>query len=215
MIERWKVMGKKNIFYMIAVFLVAALIILGLQSDCLAHRVNVFAWVDGDMIMVEAKFAGGKRVMGGAIKVMDETGKLIHEGKTDEKGSYAFAIPARGALTIVVEAGQGHRGEWNLVVEDEGKKQDSGASASKEEASGERSPSRPEAALQVDAAEIRKMIEDAVGKKLRPLTEIIIASREKDFSLRDIMGGIGYIIGLVGLAAYFRSKRQASKEGMA
>jgi len=59
------------------------------------------------------------------------------------------------------------------------------------------------------------MIEDAVGKKLRPLTEIIIASREKDFSLRDIMGGIGYIIGLVGLAAYFRSKRQASKEGMA
>lgn len=213
MIARCKVTGMRNILAVI--FLVAALIIPGLQADCLAHRVNVFAWVDGDMIMVEAKFAGGKRVMGSAVKVMDETGKLVHEGKTDEKGTYAFAIPAVGDLTVVVEAGQGHRGEWKLSIEDEGKKQDSEASNPKEEVSRERSPSQPEAALPVDAAEMRKMIEDAVGKKLRPLTEIIIDSREKDFSLRDIMGGIGYIIGLVGLAAYFRSKRQVSKEGRA
>ena len=38
-----------------------------------AHRVNVFAWVDGDTIHVESKFSGGKKVKTG--KVVDKTFK--------------------------------------------------------------------------------------------------------------------------------------------
>jgi nickel transport protein len=190
-----------------------ASIILGSLGECLAHRVNVFAWVDGDMIRVEAKFAGGKKVMGGAIKVLDETGKVIHEGKTDESGSYAFGIPARGDLTVAVEAGQGHRGEWKLSVEDKPGAGESQGPGSDERASTEKVASRPEGGLSIDSSEIRKIVEEAMEKKIRPLAAMLVDSREKDFSLRDIMGGIGYIIGLIGLAAYIRSKKQLSREG--
>ncbi len=205
----------RTILFTAVFVLMAALIILGSQAECLAHRVNVFAWVDGDMIRVEAKFAGGKKVMGGGIRVMDENGKVIHEGKTDESGSYAFSIPAEGALTVAVEAGQGHRGEWRILGEDNAGLNQEEASAPEERASAQGEPSPQKGGLSIDAGEIRKMVEEAVEKKIRPLTAILVDSREKDFSLRDIMGGIGYIIGLVGLAAYFRSKRQVSKEGRA
>ena len=42
-----------------------------------AHRVNVFAWVEGDIVYTKSKFGGGREVKGGKIVVMDSLGNEL------------------------------------------------------------------------------------------------------------------------------------------
>ena len=34
-----------------------------------AHRVNIFAWIEGDQVVTESKFSSGSRVQKGAVTV--------------------------------------------------------------------------------------------------------------------------------------------------
>ena len=99
-------------FYILAV---TCLCILSMIADMAsAHRVNVFAWVDGDTIHVESKFSGGKKVKAGKIMVMDPQGVELIAGLTNDKGEYSFKVPKQSDLRITVSAGQGHQGEWTV-----------------------------------------------------------------------------------------------------
>ncbi|MGD9236201.1 MAG: hypothetical protein PVF09_05975 [Desulfobacterales bacterium] len=81
-----------------------------------AHRVNVFAWVEGDTVFVESKFSGGKRVNTGKVTVSDAEGTELLTGLTDENGEFSFKVPKKTDLKIVIEAGTGHRGEWTVAA---------------------------------------------------------------------------------------------------
>ncbi|MGD9362169.1 MAG: hypothetical protein PVH85_25095, partial [Desulfobacterales bacterium] len=58
-----------------------------------AHRVNVFAWVDGDTIHVESKFSGGKKVKTGKVVVMDPRSVELLSGFTNDQGEFSFKVP--------------------------------------------------------------------------------------------------------------------------
>ena len=62
------------------------------------------------------------------------------------------------------------------------------------------------------AAVDRQMLEETVNKalerQLAPVKEMLTELTIHQTSLTDIIGGIGYILGLFGLWAYFLSKRQ-------
>ena len=81
------------------------LLFLGLTgpSPALAHKVYLFAWVEGDTVLVDAYFSKSKRVMGGKIEVMDSTGQKLLEGTTDDKGRFSFKIPKKDDLFIYAE----------------------------------------------------------------------------------------------------------------
>lgn len=81
-----------------------------------AHRVNLFAWVEGDTVYVESTFSGGKKVKAGKILVTDPQGNELVKGTTNEQGEYAFKIPQKTDLKIVLLAGPGHRAEWIIPV---------------------------------------------------------------------------------------------------
>lgn len=81
-----------------------------------AHRVNVFAWVEGDSVFVESKFSGSKRVNAAEIIVTDGSGTQLLSGKTDENGKFSFKIPQKSDLKIVLLAGTGHRAEWTIAA---------------------------------------------------------------------------------------------------
>ena len=49
-------------------------------------------------------------------------------------------------------------------------------------------------------------IEQAVARQVRPLREELLAAQGRA-GLRDILGGIGYILGLVGLLIWWQSRR--------
>jgi hypothetical protein len=79
-----------------------------------AHRVNLFAWVEGDTVYVEAKFSGGKTVKAGKIIVTDPRGTEILKGTTNENGEFSFKVPQKTDLKIVLIAGAAHRAEWTI-----------------------------------------------------------------------------------------------------
>jgi nickel transport protein len=51
-------------------------------------------------------------------------------------------------------------------------------------------------------------IERAVARQIRPLREQLIAAEDR-IRLQDILGGIGFIMGLTGLALWLTSRRRS------
>jgi nickel transport protein len=193
--------------------LVAALMLLA-AGAALAHRVNVFAWVEGDMVFVECKYPDGTKVHEGVIRVLDSAGKELLSGKTNDKGEFSFKVPKQDDLTIVLEAGMGHRGDWPLSRQDlapAGEEPKPGPAAAPQASPKNEAPSP--AAVEPTAgpaspppAGIDQAIEKALDKKLAPVMKMLAEMHEQKVRLTDVLGGIGYIIGLVGVAAYFKRK---------
>jgi nickel transport protein len=193
--------------------LVAALMLLA-AGAALAHRVNVFAWVEGDMVFVECKYPDGTKVHEGVIRVLDSAGKELLSGKTNDKGEFSFKVPKQDDLTIVLEAGMGHRGDWPLSSQDlapAGEAPKPGPAAAPQASPKNEAPS-PAAAepaagpASPPPAGIDQAIEKALDKKLAPVMKMLAEMHEQKVRLTDVLGGIGYIIGLVGVAAYFKRK---------
>ena len=198
-------------------FFIVWAVVLGasffLHGDASAHRVNLFAWVEGDTVFVESKYPDGTKVHEGVIRVLDSTGKELLNGKTNTQGEFSFKVPQQAALKIVLEAGMGHRAEWDIPADEL-----SGAGKSSSAAGGAapQPPPKSEASAQVPTAPgpvgqplpagIEQTIEKALDKKLAPVLRMLAEMHEQKVRLTDVLGGIGYIIGLVGIAAYFKRK---------
>jgi len=191
--------------------LVAALMLLT-AGAALAHRVNVFAWVEGDTVFVECKYPDGTKVHEGVIRVLDSASKELLSGKTNDKGEFSFKVPKLDDLTVVLEAGMGHRGDWPLSRQD---------LSPAGEAPGQTSPAASQPAPKTEApaakelspaaasplpAGIDQAIEKALDKKLAPVMKMLAEMHEQKVRLTDVLGGLGYIFGLVGVAAYFKRK---------
>lgn len=60
-----------------------------------AHRVNIFAFVDGDAVQVECGFNRSQKVKQGTVEVFDATtGALLLQGTTDDNGVFRFPVTA-------------------------------------------------------------------------------------------------------------------------
>jgi nickel transport protein len=96
--------------------LVAALLAAG---PALAHRLNVFAWIDGAEVVVEAKFASGVRPKVGTVRVYDGDETLIRTMGVDGNGAARFPLQGgEQGLRIEVDAGDGHQDYWILTPDD-------------------------------------------------------------------------------------------------
>ena len=100
----------KLLNYIIVVVFVSLL----LSGTALAHRVNLFAYVDGGKIYTESYFPDGKPVTGGKVLVYDSREKLLVQGITDKEGLFSFPIPVVDDLKIVIDATMGHRNSFKL-----------------------------------------------------------------------------------------------------
>ncbi len=184
-----------------------------------AHKLRVFAFVEGDYIVGESSFSGGRKAKNVEIAVSAAAGgKTLLTCRTDDQGSFRVQIPREARdnrldLLIVANGGDGHRGEWPLPAAEylgpggaapemePAVKADMVAPAEgRPESGGRRSE-------YVDDERLRRIVEDVLEEKLAPLKYMLAKGREQGPSLSDIIGGIGYILGLAGIAAYFKSKK--------
>ncbi|MEZ4604371.1 MAG: hypothetical protein R2861_13520 [Desulfobacterales bacterium] len=63
-----------------AVFLF--LILCGVTAgNCFAHRVVIFAWMEGDTVYTESQFPDGRKIADATVKVFDPQKKLLLTGK--------------------------------------------------------------------------------------------------------------------------------------
>ncbi len=94
--------------------LVAAAVALLFSTAAMAHKVNVFAYVEGGKVYTESYFPDGSPVEGGKVLVYDSQDNLLLEGVTDKAGLFSFDVPKVDDLTIVIEATMGHKNSFKL-----------------------------------------------------------------------------------------------------
>lgn len=184
------------------------MICLFFASPALAHKVTVFAWAQGDTVFTESKFSGGKVVKGGQVEVFDMDGTLLLEGLTDDQGAFSFKAPKIADLNIVLTAGMGHQNSWIIAAGDLGSAKEAKPAPSEAQPVDLSKALSPSAAAPgLTAKEIEAIVARQLDEKIQPLTRMMVESRDKGPTLTDILGGMGYILGLVGLGAYMRYRK--------
>ncbi|MEA2060891.1 MAG: hypothetical protein U9P10_10375 [Thermodesulfobacteriota bacterium] len=204
-------------FYNIKFFLTIAVTILLLcltNGNALAHKVSIFAWVEGDTVHTESGFSGGKAAKYALVEVFDSQGRKLLEGKTDEKGEFSFRVPERTAMDIVLQAGMGHRAEWSIPIEElEEEMGDSmeGQTAVQQKCDAQTGcEEKKSIPLSLTSEDFQEVVDTALDKKLKPVLNLLNKSMNPDHGpdISDIFGGIGYILGLMGVAAYFNYRKK-------
>lgn len=95
----------------LAVVILASALFSGVA---MAHKVNLFAYVEAGKIHTESFFPDGRPVEGGTVRVYDSGDALLLEGTTDKEGLFSFAIPKVDDLNIVIDATMGHKNSFKL-----------------------------------------------------------------------------------------------------
>lgn len=201
-----------------ALRLVALILLSILGSPALAHKLQVFAFAEGARIGGSAYFAGGGAASGARIEVLDEDGNKLAELAPDGEGRFVYFAQAPVDHLIRAVTGDGHQAEWRVTAAElaagfgpEGSIVGAAPRLDHDDLSAiveiHASPIPAASAATLDTA-LESAIERAVARQIRPLREQLVAAEDR-VRFQDILGGIGYIMGLTGLALWWASRRRS------
>ena len=186
-------------YRMVIIFL--CLFSLLFVRDVFAHKIKIFAAQDGADITGTVYFPGGGKAHKVKVLVFDEANKQTAELITGENGEFIYTPERQCDYTFVVETEDGHKADFLLDKE-------------------EIPPDRKAAEQKNNASEnndivynenlVTQQISAIVSRQIRPLRDQI-ESYEESVRMRDIIGGIGYIFGILGLWALFLKKRDEKR----
>ncbi|WP_157961867.1 hypothetical protein [Acuticoccus kandeliae] len=159
-------------------------------SPAAAHRLKVFASRIGPSIEGEAYFAGSGPAEGVAI-ALEVEGAVVGTGISGADGRFALPAPD-GAVTVVADAQDGHVARFAIAA--------AGAPSSSV-------PAEPAVSATPAPGLDAEALETAIARQIAPLAAEIDAL-ESTLRLRDIIGGLGYIVGLFGLVAFLKARRR-------
>jgi nickel transport protein len=193
-----------SLFTVLCLFIISPL--------ALAHRVFLTAYVEGDAVFVESGFSDGTPCNNAKVEVFDPSDKKVLEGRTDENGKFSFRPPQKTDLRLVLDAGMGHRDEYTLSANELPDIADDPVTETEAMPATTAETRKPredlQAVAQIDPKQIEWIVDRVVQKRLSPLIQLVAKSQRKTgASLTEIVSGIGYILGLVGIAMYFKSRK--------
>jgi nickel transport protein len=188
----------------IGVVLLALFLGAMMASPALAHKLKVFATAIGTAVEGRVYFVGGGAGTGVPVELRNSSGEVVATARTvSPDGRFALTLPYRDDFIVFADAQDGHVGSFAL-------------SAAR---LAETLPARPGAAVAAEpveaapaaeptdaAAVSTAAIETAVARQLAPLLEEIDALRSA-IGFRDIVGGVGCILGGFGLWAFLAARR--------
>jgi nickel transport protein len=163
--------------------LVAAL--LAGAGPAAGHALRVFAAADGPDLQGYAYHPGAGGAADVRVRAEDGAGEALATARTDPEGRFRLAGVSDRAVRVVAQAADGHRAEWRLSPLAAGRGAD------------------PPGTAGLSAAEVEAL----VARQLAPLREDLqrLADRRR---LQDILGGLGYLLGLAGLGAWLHARRR-------
>ncbi|MBK1723457.1 hypothetical protein CKO23_14560 [Thiocystis violacea] len=192
-----------------------ALCAWALSGPALAHKLKVFASAVGDRIEGTAYFAGGNKASGAIVVILDADGHDLAHLRPATDGSFSYQALAPVEHRVIARTDDGHQAEWRITAA-ELRPAFGGTLAPNP------SPSMSAAAPAITAGsppevasppspepvgpETLSAIELAVAHQIRPLREQLAAAEDRA-RLHDILGGIGYILGLAGLTLWWRCRK--------
>jgi len=147
-------------------------------------------------------------------------GTVLAQGRTDDKGEFSFEVAQPADLKIVLDAGSGHRAECSLKVEE--------LSADLPAAAGQAAGPRTQADAQkrvppsdvkadpqgvaLDQRTLEQIVRSVVQEEMLALRGDLQAAEDRGPGITEIVGGIGYIVGIMGVVMYVRSRNKILKE---
>lgn len=139
------------------------------------------------------------------------------------RSKFLEVVPVRGDLRIVLKAGPEHQAEFRIPASDlpvYPKRKAAVLGIPKEPHPQETIVNEDEEnrALPHDQALLKRLVEEVVDSRIQSLEtmlrqqqKILMELKERRFSSIEIFGGIGWILGIVGVAAYLMSRRHMIK----
>ncbi|MGD8908438.1 MAG: hypothetical protein PVI92_03755 [Chromatiales bacterium] len=167
-----------------------------------AHKLKVFAAAEGGKIVGRAYFVGGAGASGAVIHIIADDGRELARLEPDREGNFDYRIERPMTYRVVADSLDGHQASWTLRAEEfSASALDVGAM-----------PAHEGPLPELDSTAVPNLsqitrVEQAVARQIRPLREALQAHEER-VRMRDILGGIGYIVGLAGLALWWSSRRR-------
>ncbi|MCH1918924.1 hypothetical protein L9G15_05690 [Shewanella sp. A3A] len=193
------------------------LLLLLLSTSASAHLLKVFAWMEGQQIVGNAYFAGGIAAGGANIVVFDAQQQALANIHPEADGSFRITVPYSQGYDIEANTGDGHVAHWQIPAAEV---TSSPMGANTAPAPSEQTSSKPTkrfnilaepaATLQsnsVNSTQLIEAIQTAVAKEIGPL-RMELQQAESRAKLSDVIGGLGFIFGIAGIALWWRSRKR-------
>ena len=184
-----------------------------------AHKLFVFATVREKVIEGEVYFHGGDPAGNVTVTVVNPDGKTLGQTSADEEGKFTFEPRLRCDHKLVADAGLGHQAEYTVEADELPLDLPSDSPSD--------SPREGEPKSPATSSHHHHHHHDVptgshggddLSADIGALTQQIVALR-KDVDqwnarlrVQDIVAGIGYIVGIMGLVYYFLGVRRKGKE---
>jgi nickel transport protein len=190
-------------------FLATLLLVALPLTSASAHRLRAFAFAEGAVIHGSVYFGSNGPAQGAHIRALDPNGALMAETTSDANGRFSIVAHRRVDYRIVADSGDSHVAEFTVTATE---LPDSLASAADPEplpAAAAPSQVDPAGVAGASNEALEAMIERAVARQVGPLREQL-AGYEDTVRWHDVLGGLGYILGITGIACYLigRHNRQ-------
>lgn len=192
---------------MIRPFILAVIVWLAALGPASAHKVRLFAAAEGALVSGYGYFSGGDRAQG-VVVTAEAGGAMVYSGVTADDGSFSFTATLRADHLIRLDAGDGHAASFTLRAAELPESLPT-AGAPPQNAAPPPSAASP-APPALDDVRLAELVERAVARQVRPLREQLDAYEETT-RWRDAVGGIGFIIGLGGLAYGMAARKREGK----
>jgi len=184
------------------------LVLLAVATPARAHKLKVFAMGEGKAIAGYVYFPGGGRARGLTVRALASDGSKAGEATTNAEGEFTIPVAFRCDYELVAETADGHKATFTVKAADLAEELPAlGAAEPKPTTRAGAAPKAPSTSVTPPDADLRARVAQAVRDEVRPLREQIERYEERR-RLHDILGGIGYIMGLGGLAFYFLGRRR-------
>lgn len=173
-----------------------------------AHRLKLFATVEGDTVSGYGFFIGAGRPNEAQVIIRNSEGMELFKGPAGEDGSFSFRPEAPANLFLTINAGDGHVAETYIAAEQFGRYGAQGLVVSgKSELNPDvvKEVTLPAAPLQEElSVTIDRSVDRAVSRQIAPLLEAY-ARADGRARFSDIVSGIAVIIGFAGLLLWAKS----------
>jgi nickel transport protein len=188
-----------------------------------AHKLYVFAQTEGHTIQGNAYFRGGNPAKGLDVSALDPAGEEIGNTTTDDEGKFALEAQFRCDHRLLVHTSDGHGAEYTIMAAQLPADLPPRAGATEPTATpvADTPPvvvpeTRPTADSQPEPADASLgTLSDQIASNRAEIIRLqqSLTEFQQQIRLRDVLGGIGYIVGLAGVAFYFLGVRRKRRDG--
>ncbi len=186
----------------------ALMLFLLCPAPAFAHKLNVFALAKGATIEGRAYFTGDVPARKIDVIVRDPAGGELGRTTTDDDGKFTFTARKRVDHCLLAETADGHSGQYIVPASELPDSLPADVPATGDGSQVE-SPTTDHAGPPVASANKENELRDQLtelSKQVDALRWQIDKSDER-LRFRDMLGGIGFILGLAGVA-FYRKARQ-------